>query len=374
MKIGLDISAALAGPSGIRFYIEELLAGLSRIGQAHRFTLYAAFWSDPGRLEALRLPRGGNFRLLHRRVPQRLLLRAEESLGLSFQELWLRDLDVFHGLGNTVPPLRRLPSAVTLHHVGGGVDAPDAWSEFYFTTLTAASARRAKAVLAVSDFSRQEAIAAYGLDAAKVTTILEGGPGDEFQPPDAASAKAPVEGPFLLAVGAIVERKNFAALVRAFRLLLEEEPGLPHRLVIAGAKGHYAPALEALVTELRLGPRVVFFGPASRAQLVALYQNASAFVFPSLMEGFGFPLLEAMACGAPVVASNASALPQVAGDAAVLVDASDPKALADAIGRILKDSGLSGTLRAMGPARAAQFSWLKTAEQTLAVYEHLLKS
>jgi glycosyltransferase involved in cell wall biosynthesis len=175
---------------------------------------------------------------------------------------------------------------------------------------------------------------------------------------------------YLLFVGSIEERKNLRRVLEAYALVREQ--GFPHALVVVGPqKWKYAPILEKL-RALHLEEAVIFTGYARQEDLPALYTGADAFVFPSLYEGFGLPVLEAMACGAPVITSNTSSLPEVAGDAALLVDPYDVSALQTAITQLLTQSSLRATLRAKGLARAQRFSWQHTAQQTLAVYHSVL--
>ncbi len=373
MRIALDISAALAGPSGIRFYIESLIGGLNRVSKDHEFLLYSSFWSRPERLESLRLPMGPPFKLAFKRFPQRLLLPADEILGVGIQERWLKawGVDLFHGLGTIVPPLKTIPSIVTLHHVGGALDEPGRWGRFYFETLTQRSLQRARKVITVSSFSRDQAVGVYDLPPGTVTSILEGGPDPAFTTEGTAPAPAGLRAPYLLYVGGILERKNLVNLVLAFSRMLRDRPSLDVRLVLVGKKGRFAKVLEEQIEELELTDKILLPGAADLPRLVSLYRHSAAFVFPSLVEGFGFPVLEAMACGTPVIAANASAIPEVAGKGAFLVDPRDPDALAAALARALEDRAWTEELKTRGAARVKEFSWDRVAESTLAAYASL---
>lgn len=377
MRVCLDISAALAGDSGIKFYVEELLGGLARVGREHEFLLYAAFWKSPERIESLRLPRGPNFRPAYKRLPQRLLLPAEEYLRLGLVERWLRGwgADLFHGLGNILPPLRRVGGVVTVHHVGGALDSTGPWSRFYFNRLAAASAKRADAVIAVSEFSRREAVAAYGITESRAFAVLEGGPAPAFSPaPEGAAAPPPrgIPKPFLLYLGGILERKNLLNLISALGLLRAAPAWRNLVLVLAGRRGEYYSVVRDFAASSGLAGAVLFPDGPAREEIVALYRHASVFVYPSLLEGFGFPALEAMACGTPVVASTSGAMPEVAGNAALLVDCRDPAALAGAVRSVLDSPRLAAKLRARGLSRVRQFSWERAAAETIAVYERVL--
>ncbi|NNN06663.1 MAG: glycosyltransferase family 4 protein [Elusimicrobia bacterium] len=365
MRIALDVAAALDGASGLGFYVERIAAALAAAGPQHEFVLTAAFWTGAERLAAAALPRASNVSLLRLAAPQRLLLPAEEAAGLRWRErsLLAHGVDAYLGLGNVLPPLARLPGVVVVHHVGGEFPA-GLWPRFFFGILPARSARRADRVIAVSEHTRARAIEAWGLDATRVATVLEGGPDPLFH----AAAETPTSAPpYVLHVGALVARKNVPGLLRAFAQIVERDPARPLRLALAGRPGDASAEVARLAAQPPLSGRVEILGPVARERLVGLYQGAAAVVVPSLLEGFGFPVLEAMACGAPVVAADAASLPEVAGDAALLCDASRPEALAAALSRVLDEADFAAELRRRGPARAASFSWTEAARRTLAV-------
>ncbi|MGH7787018.1 MAG: glycosyltransferase family 4 protein, partial [Candidatus Binatia bacterium] len=191
-----------------------------------------------------------------------------------------------------------------------------------------------------------------------------------FQPLDATAASAVLArlglAPgYIMHLGTREPRKNLPRLVRAYARLGAAAPPL----VLAGATGWGVDELPALLDGLGLRARVHLLGSVSTADLPALYSGAALFAYPSLYEGFGLPVLEAMACGTPVVSANVASLPEVAGDAALLVDPHDETALADAIGRVLREPALHADLRARGLARARTFTWQRCAAQTMAVYE-----
>ena len=366
MRIALDVSAVLDGASGLGFYIERLTAALVAAAPEREFVLTAAFWRGARRLEDAPLPRARNVVRARIAAPQRLLLPAEEAAGLLWRERKLLALgvDAVHGLGNVLPPLSRLPGVVTIHHVGGGVP-PGPWARFFFNTLPRRSALRADRAIAVSERTRGEALAAWGLDPARVVTVHEGGPDPVFRP---AVSGAPGE-PYVLHVGGLSVRKNVPVLLRAFAAIVAKDPGRPLRLLLAGRPGEASAEIARLAAEPPLAGRVELLGEVSRERLVALYQGAAAVAVPSLVEGFGFPVLEAMACGAPVIAADAAALPEVAGGAALLCDATAPEPLSAALARVLNEPDLAADLRRRGPARAAAFSWEKAARETLQVVD-----
>jgi glycosyltransferase involved in cell wall biosynthesis len=229
------------------------------------------------------------------------------------------------------------------------------------------------AVITVSRQSCQDLIKYLPVNPKKINVIPEAA-SLHFHPLNEAEYLPALERhgirrPYILSVGSLEPRKNLLRLLEAYARLEGSRPSL----VIAGARNYWksSPVVET-VSRLGLEQHVRFTGYVEDADLPALYSAASLFVFPSLYEGFGLPVLEAMACGTPVVTSSVSSLPEVAGDAALLVDPRDVDAIASAMRRILDDSDLAADLRARGLARAAQFSWERTARETLAVYEKVL--
>lgn len=178
-----------------------------------------------------------------------------------------------------------------------------------------------------------------------------------------------LERPYVFYVGAFKEHKNLVRLVQAFALVRKRAPEL--RLVLAGPRQWRYPDLETAIDQLALGDAVSVLGYVPEADLPALYAGSVVFVLPSLHEGFGLPILEAMACGAPVVCSSADALPEVAGEAALLVDPLDVSGLADAIFRVHANAPLAASLRAAGRRRVAEFSWARAAGQYSQIYLEL---
>ncbi len=217
-------------------------------------------------------------------------------------------------------------------------------------------------------------MAAYGVPAAKITVTYEAAsPAFAPQPPEAVSAvreRYGLPARYLLSVGTIEPRKNLGRVLAAFEQLRAED--LVDALVIVGKKGWLYDDFFARLDRSPAKQAVIFPGWVADADLPAVYAGASALAFPSEFEGFGLPVLEAMACGAPVVCSNTSSLPEVAGDAALLVDPLDTDALTVALRRVLSERSLASALRRRGAAQAARFSWARTAQETVAVYEQIL--
>ncbi|MFH1724558.1 MAG: glycosyltransferase family 1 protein [Elusimicrobiota bacterium] len=376
MRIGIEISSALNEGSGLRRYIELLLDALARVDRENEYFLYAAFWTGcPDRIHQVRLPKERNFHLALRRFPQRILLPLERFLRLPIQESWLRPLhlDVFHGTGNVLPRLRSVPSVLTLHHVGGPWDTKTWWEPFYFKTQTAAFVRSADKIIAISDFTRGEVTREWGVPPERVARVYYGGPAPLFRVTERVEdlSVLGVRRPFLLFVSEIKRRKNLDTLVRAFSMFKRSDEGRGFQLVLVGRKSPYFEELRQTCRESGVDEDVIFRYPVTQEQLRSLYQSAEALVYPSKLEGFGLPPLEAMACGTPVVAARAASLPEVIGDAGILVDPDSPEGFHQAIRAVTTDRRLKESLVKKGFERIREFTWERAARETLEVYRSL---
>jgi glycosyltransferase involved in cell wall biosynthesis len=285
-------------------------------------------------------------------------------LRLLSEPLGPRSAAVFHGLNQRLPrlPLRR--SVATFHDLfvmTGEYSTPEFRARF--TAQARDAAGRADMLIAVSEFTKGQVVSLLGVDASKVVVVRHGIRPLAY-PPRAGQPREKV----VLHVGAIQTRKNVARLVEAFERL---EPDW--RLALAGSFGYGAERIRARIESSAARERISVLGYVDSDELAAWYARAAIFAFPSLDEGFGMPVLEAMAGGAPVLTSNRSALPEVAGDAAVLVDPEDTEALIEALRGMADDEVLRQELAARGMARARLFTWEKAVRETWDVYEELLR-
>lgn len=360
--------------AGVSNYSLQLLTALGEVAQpgalSHRFTAFvnAADLTIAGvDLVATRLP------LV--RPPLRI---AWEQLLLPW-ELRRVHADLVHGLVNVLPLLGSTPGIVTVHDLSF-VRTPErlpAFKRAYLTQLCRASVAAAAQVIAVSQQTADDLMHAFGTPAAKIT-VIHNGVASDFSPGNPAASAAfraahDLPERYLLYLGTLEPRKNLELLVRAFGRWRQQASADDRalKLVLAGAKGwHYATIFQR-VAELGLEDAVIFPGFVPRAELPDWYRGAEAFVYPSIFEGFGLPVLEAMACGAPVICSQAASLLEVAGDAALTFPANDEEALTTALHQVLTEPALRADLRGRGVARARRFSWQRTAQATLALYDHL---
>lgn len=282
-------------------------------------------------------------------------------------------IDVYHSPNYILPAALPCPSVVTIHDIAYlQPSLHRAKSHLYLRTLTALALRRAAAVVAVSEHTRRAVEAHYPRTRGRIEVIAEG-VDPALRPPSAAALRAfrqrlGLEQPYVLFVGTLEPRKNLVRLVAAFERAVREA-ALPHHLVLAGNRGWKTEALERAIETSPLRGRIHRVGYVPDSDLPCWYAGAALAAYPSLEEGFGLPPLEAMACGAPVVTSDCSAIPEVVGDAAVTVSPRDVDALAQALRRVLTDSALAADLRAAGRQRAGLFTWEAAARRYRAVYE-----
>ncbi|HNP69867.1 MAG TPA: glycosyltransferase family 1 protein [Kouleothrix sp.] len=368
MRIVIDARYVNDHFPGIGRYVYNLLGALGQLGTSHELVaLYnpelASTRHDIAALEqhAIRLVRTSArpFTLAEQRELPRLL--RELQAGLFHAPYYVRPFlnlpcPSVTTLYDAIP--RLFPHEVTLR------------ARLLFDLLTQLAARSSQHILVISASARDDLAAAYGIARARMSvTPLAADPRFAPQEREAVArtrARYGLNEPYILCVSSNKPHKNLPILVAAFEKL-KAAWAAPLRLVIAGHWDARYP--EAQQAAAQLGEQICFLPGIAEADLPGLYCGAEVFAFPSRYEGFGLPPLEALACGAPVVCSNTSSLPEVVGDAALLVEpAAD--ALAEGMMQVLSNATLRERLRAAGPARAAHFSWRATAAATLAVYEH----
>jgi glycosyltransferase involved in cell wall biosynthesis len=362
-RIGIDLTSLPGVKGGVAFYLDGLMEGLQRI-DAHND--YCLMMRENQQYDLLR--GAPNFRAVRIGLSSRPSRLAWEQTGLPRLARDLR-LDVLHSPHYT-RPLRKLPCA----SVVGIMDLtffelPEYHTllkRTFFRAMIPAAARRADRIITISNSTRNDAIKWLGLDAARIdVTPLAVSPDYRADVPPASigqvRARYGLPASYVLYVGRLEPRKNLPRLVDAYEKLVRRSPAAP-RLVLAGAPGWHWRETEASIR--RLGSTVKTLGYVPEVDLPALYAGAVVFLYPSLYEGFGIPVLEALACGVPTITSSRSATAEVAGDAAELVDPHDADDIARALSRLLEDPARREELRRRGLARAAEYSWDRTAALT----------
>jgi glycosyltransferase involved in cell wall biosynthesis len=362
VRVAIDAHVVGERESGNETYVVNLLRALANDPAGDT---YQVLTPHPDRLRAiLALPPSATIVPVW---PAASVLRVPVGIPAAVRQYKSEVLHVTY----VAPPAVGCPTVVSVHDLSylAYPRSVSPRTRVMLSLLVPRSVRRAARVIAISAFTRQDLVTRYGIAEEKISVIhLAAGPAFHVLE-DARKQRLPegVTEPFVLAVGNLEPRKNLARLVEAFGALAAE-PAVSAKLVLVGKAKGQAPALARLVEQYGLRDRVVFTGYLEEDELVLLYNRAALFVYPSLYEGFGLPPLEAMACGCPVVASNVTAMPEVLGDAALLVDPLSAPALARAIKAVLSQETRARALRARGLRQAARYSWTKTAEQTRAVY------
>jgi glycosyltransferase involved in cell wall biosynthesis len=312
----------------------------------------------------------------------RLSMLATQIMRFSLYEHLLPPGQLYHATEHLLPYLKR-PTVLTVHDLifERYPEHHTPRNRWFLKFAMPRFVRAADAIIAVSQHTKRDLVDLYDTPAEKIHVIYEGlDPAFTPAQPDemrrVQQQYSPGEGaasrPYLLMVGTLEPRKNHAVAMQA--LVRLKAAGFSHRLLVVGGNGWLFEPVRQLVRDLDLDADVTFAGYAPFTDLPALYAGADCVLAPSLYEGFGLPVLEAMACAAPVVCSNASSLPEVAGDAALTVPPSDSAALAAAVGCVLSEPGLSAAMREKGLRWAKNFQWKKCAEETVGVYKALLES
>ncbi len=354
--IGIDGSRLTAGErTGTETYTFQLLSALARLGVNDHIRIYLNASTPPADLPLIGDPVCLPFP------------RLWTHLRLSW-EMQRHTPDVLFVPAHVVP-LRHPRSVVTIHDVGylHHPESHPAAARRMLHATTRWSTRVASRIIAISEATKRDLTAHYAVPAERIQVIHHG----VDHTMRLASRESIVElrhrlglpEAYVLFVGTIQPRKNLGRLAEAMSFVANA--GLPHRLVLAGKRGWLASEVETHISRSASADRVQYLGYVATSDLPTLYSGADAFCFPSLYEGFGLPLLEAMACGTPVVAANSSAIPEVAGDAALLVDPTDVAAIGTALVRVLTGEPIRRQCIVRGRTRASTYTWERTAEATI---------
>lgn len=368
LRIGIDAHSVGTGLGGNESYATNLIEALAEIDTVNRYTIYVT------RREAVERfsNRWSNF-LVRPTLPHTPFIRIPLTLSA---ELRKNPVDVLH-VQFTAPPFAPCPVVVSIHDLSFE-HLPQTFKRRSRTQLRITvrrSARNAAQVVALSQFARSDIIKTYGIPAEKISVIPLAassgfGPVEDQGELQRVRHTYGIESDYILTVGSIQPRKNLPRLIAAYSSLRRSQPEvkLPQLVLVGKFAWLYDETLRT-IKELDLSDAVVVTGYVPEADLPALYSGALCFVYPSFFEGFGLPPLEAMKCGAPVIVSNNTSLPEVVGQAGILVDPLDVNDIASAIKKVISNSNLRSQLRVKGFERAQLFDWQETARQTVAIYE-----
>ena len=358
MKIAFDGTVLHGRKSGVGYYCEELLKAMLAANHEDQFHVFSHLPLN------LHVPSSnGNLKFTN---TVHFPIRAVYLHALLPTVLNKVQPDICHYTNFLAPITEDRPYVVTIHDMGLETlrDAHPLTKRLYTKRLVPHAARKARLIITNSEYSKWQIIRYLGIseDRIRVTPLAAG---SEFRPVPVRPAA-----PYFLYVGNLEPRKNLERLVEAFAQIPQKDL----QLHIVGTRWYHGEDAELKARSLGLNGRVKFIGYVPRAELPGLFSGATAFVYPSLLEGFGLPIVEAMACGTPVITSNNSSMKEIGEGAAVLIDPRDTRQITEALASIAEDSALRGELSKKGLKRAAEFSWQQTAQLTLDAYREALKS
>jgi len=371
LRIGIDTLVAVPGEiGGTQTYLQKLIENLAKIDKENEYFLFVAPWNK----ELFRVEQK-NFRKVVCRIPAKpLFLRVlYEQIILPFK-VWRNKIDVFHFPASVSSLFLSCPSILTLHDITPLVSAKliPPIPRYYWKFAYKFSTKRADFIITISHSVKKDIAKFLAVPGEKIKVIYQG---IKVRIPEIKNKTAfdlhqdeKDSFSYILWVGKMYTHKNLPRLLRAYSKLIKTW-SIKHQLVLCGLKGWGYSSFIKTVEELNLQDKVIFKGYVPDNELELMYLNSSLFVFPSLSEGFGLPILEAMSYGVPVITSNYGAMAEVADDAALLVDPYNIDEIAKAMYKVLTDKNLRENLIKKGLERAKQFSWKKTAKETLKVYK-----
>jgi len=363
-RISIDVQPLLGNKCGIGQYVWNLVESLAKVDSKNFY--YLSCFDTKFRGGKVPVP-GGNFHKSQFFIPARLMRKIWLNYSWPYYDSFFGNRDLYHFANFIIPPIRAGRKVATVHDL--------AFMRFpeFTTPRTLGYLRKnientlslADAILVDSYFTRDELLHFFKVSDKKVH-VVQLAMGRNFKTQNVIPRKQ------IIFVGTIEPRKNLIGLLRAFEIFMNKFMDDEFRLVIAGMKGWLYNEIYESLEKNAHKDKIVFLDYVPDEMLPRLYAESAVFVYPSFYEGFGIPILEAMACGVPVIASRTASLPEIGGDAAFWVDAKDTEGLASAIYKVITDQELRKNLISKGLNQIQKFSWEKTARETLAVYEKVL--
>ena len=368
MRIGIDIRALRAVRTGIGRFVVNLLDKLAIRDNENNYVLY--FNSMKGGLPD-DVAFNSKFEIKCTRIPNRLLNISWAYTPFPPVELLLRDIDVFHSPNFQMPPTRKASRVVTVHDLVflryPEMAIPS--SLRHYRPRIKYYLNRSDLIIAVSNATASDIVSYLNINENKIEVVHQGTVTISKSSPEEINlmrSKFGIEGDYILFVGCIEPRKNLVRLFKAFEI-----SGLSShfQLILAGLKGWHTDELFQLRRSLKCSDKIKWLNYVSDSELASLYSAASFFVYPSIYEGFGLPILEAMSAGCPVLTSSVSSMPEVAGDAALYVDPGNVESIAEGLQQLANDTALRTKLSEMGYKRVEMFKWENTADKMIEVYK-----
>jgi len=372
MKIGFDISAQSLPRSGVGHYQINLLNALLKIDHENFYNLYAFNFRNRQRFKEIKFP-SDNYKVKVVPIPQRLITLWWFMADFPPLEKVAGKCDIYQVSEICIQPVKKAKRVAFVHDLTT-ILFPEhhVKSNVFLHKMRFKNIHKVDAILTNSEYTRRDIINHLHIKPDKVfVTYL--GADERFKPATdseigAVISKYSLKQPYILFVGTLEPRKNVKMLIQAFNVLKQQKK-IPHKLVLAGQKGWDYEEIFQAIEGSRFKSEIQYIGYIPDDELPALLTGSEVFVYPSLYEGFGLPVLEAMQCGAPVITSNVSSMPEIGGNACVYFNPNAPDELIDKIFTVLNSNELRKTLSEKGINRAKFFSWEKCAEETLKVYE-----
>ena len=376
MRIGFDLRPFLREETGVGIYFKNLLFSLAKADRTNEYYLFSSSWKD--RFDPLKIPSFAKMKFLDRRYPVKVINFLWYRLGWPpLDGFFKTGLDLTHSPTPLFLPTRG-KKIVTVYDLFflEFPELADKDARRNFSRGIGDSVKNADGIVTISLYTEEQLIQRFAVDPGKIRVIYPGISLEKWerfdrQEGDRIRAKFALPSDFLLFVGAFEQRKNLPNLLKALKIIHDRNRKIP--LVLVGRRGLDFENVQKEIQELALDSWVRMLGYLDDAELKNVYRLASAFVFPSFWEGFGIPLLEAMASGLPIVTSRTSALPEIAQDAAVYADPHDPEDIAAKTTLVLEDRTLRDNLISAGEKRVEFFSWEKAAEEALNFYRFVMQ-